>query len=96
MSKTGIQTSEIHRGPGLPAALLAERQDSPLLSNFLTLLYRLDYIKFNTMRFTFLKLPEGTEIHEAVEIAKRYCKKRSWSFSYLELAIVDLTNEEEI
>lgn len=53
-------------------------------------LWTLSYIRSNSVKTQILKFSEPIDIGSAVESAKRYCKSRNVSFSWLEPTIVEL------
>ncbi len=70
--------------PGKPL----EKESFPELN----CLWTLSYIRNNTIKFTILKLPESVTVDRAVELAKGYCTKQSWRFSWLERTVVELAD----
>lgn len=92
MSKDGTVSSNQKSVPGMPVVITSERD----ILGTLNRLYRLDYIKHNAIHSVILMLPGDINIDSAVTIAKRYCRVKAWTFSWLERAITELKEETDV
>lgn len=86
--------------PGLPLRIPMESGAAPAGSNVdsagsvgdvdISRLWTLSYIKHNAIRYTILYFPDSPDLGEVVERAKKYCKIKSYNFSWIEPSVVVL------
>lgn len=80
--------------PRLPLRVSMESGTAPVGSNVgdvdISRLWTLSYIKHNAIRYTILYFPDSPNLGEVVERAKKYCKIKSYNFSWIEPSVVVL------
>lgn len=83
--------------PGLPLRVSMESGAAPVGISVgsvgdidISRLWTLSYIKHNAIRYTILYFPDSPDLGEVVERAKKYCKIKSYNFSWIEPSVVVL------